>query len=142
MIIISCGASKIITDKPVQAWKLYTGTYYRAMLRLASVLDSDIYILSAAYGLLHANDLIITYDWKMNTKRAQYFRQNNLIKFNGLSLLGKTYKSAVNGVLIDVIPESVGGMGYRLQYAINAAANKQQLIDFGKLQDGCLREFL
>jgi len=79
-VVISCGAAKIETDKPVQAWRLYTGGYYKIMLNLAIRMSKNVYILSAGYGLLRLNDMVETYDLKMDKKRAKQFKKLNLMQ--------------------------------------------------------------
>ncbi len=75
MIIIACGGAKIATPQPVQARELYTGSLFKACWRTAITLDADVRIFSAFYGLLWPNDMVRTYDFKMDAKRAAWFRE-------------------------------------------------------------------
>lgn len=141
MIIISCGAKKIETPFPVQAWKLYQGIYFKTMLNLAITKSENVFILSAGYGLLKLNDVILSYDIKMDKRRSVLFRKNKICNFSGLSLLGENYKQAVNGNLIDLIPKSIGGMGRKMSYA-KKITDKNCLIDLNSLQDGEFKQLI
>ena len=142
-VVISCGAAKIETDKPVQAWRLYTGGYYKIMLNLAIRMSKNVYILSAGYGLLRLNDMVETYDLKMDKKRAKQFKKLNHVQYSGGSLLGREYKGAVLGDLIDIIPDGTGGMGLRQQYAVKLAKERPEiLVDLEALEDGIMRTFV
>lgn len=139
-IIISCGAAKLCTSEPVQAWQLYTGGYFKQMLNLAIRMSRDVKILSAEYGLLNANDLILPYDVKMTTAIAKRMRASNLVKFSGNSLLGVVYSKAVTGELNPVIPNGTGGMGLRMQYAMNKACELPYILcNLEQLSDGVER---
>lgn len=74
-IIIACGAKKLETEKPVQAKNLYTGSLFKAAWKKAVTLDKDVFILSAGYGLVKPNDLLVTYDIKMTNPIAAYLRR-------------------------------------------------------------------
>ncbi|MGW6203679.1 DUF6884 domain-containing protein [Streptomyces sp. NPDC055089] len=70
MIIVSCGGSKLATEQPVPAGKMYTGSYHWALRRAANTLthgvrSARVFVLSALHGLLDLNDLIAPYDLRM-----------------------------------------------------------------------------
>lgn len=139
-VVISCGAAKVETLQPVQAWRLYTGGYFKTMLDLATRASADVKILSAEYGLLELNDLILPYDLKMTAARARYFRELQAVKYSGMSLLGQTYCKAVTGEIQHLIPPDTGRMGKRLQYAKQLIDRLPRvLINPETLQDGQLR---
>lgn len=55
--IIPCAAKKLRTDIPVQAAHLYSKSmYFKKLAYLASQLASEVWILSAKYGLIKSND--------------------------------------------------------------------------------------
>lgn len=141
MVIISCGAAKIQTVEPIQAWKLYCGGHYKSMLNLAVRLSPEVYILSAGYGLLKANDLVLPYDRKMDNARAKFFKDWKMCQFNGHSLLPVTYEKAILGTVQSVIPKGLR-MGKRVQYANQKAASLPILVDLSLLPNGTYRELV
>jgi len=74
MLIIPCGGKKIISAVPVQAWTLYAGSFFTTIWKAAITLDWEIRILSAGYGLLKPNDMILPYNRKMDKTLAALFR--------------------------------------------------------------------
>ncbi len=68
--LIACSKRKVETDRWVSAWKLYTGQLFRAQFDYARfVLKlplSNIFILSAGYGLVESQMTIETYDISLN----------------------------------------------------------------------------
>ncbi|MFB6985556.1 DUF6884 domain-containing protein [Streptomyces sp. NPDC056304] len=73
VIIVSCGGSKLVTEQPVPAGEMYTGSYHRALRRAADALthggrSGRVFILSALHGLLGLNDPIAPYDLRMGDR--------------------------------------------------------------------------
>lgn len=141
-IIISCGSKKLNPSTPIQAYKMYQGTFYKAMLNLAQTYatEENIYILSAGYGLLKSNDLILPYDIKMTPKLAKHFKLNNIVQFDGLSLVGKVYEQAITGKVERILP--VEKMGYLISRAIKLTNSRRRIATMTNLKDGNYRELL
>lgn len=118
MILISCGGKKLKTECPVQARYLYTGHFFSTMWKVASSLDADVRILSAKYGIILPNSMILPYDQKMDINTAKkmrsFYKNFELI---GYHLLPRTYAEAIaeNNIqrLIPVLP-----MGKMIQAAL------------------------
>lgn len=134
-IVIACGAKKIETKELVQAWKLYTGSLFKTMLLAASYHTDRIYIMSGLYGLIKANDLITTYEYKMSKAKAKYLAENQ--NYNGnefISFLPKTYELAFK-----VEPERLFQRNLRMGYLMQAGKKLQvgePLINLNHLKDG------
>ena len=62
IVVVSCGAAKRAGRH--RACDLYTGQYFRAAYRWATSVTSpsNVYILSAKYGIVNAYDMIDSYD--------------------------------------------------------------------------------
>ena len=65
IVVIPCGGAKL--THPAPAAELYTGSMFQDALRTARMLtsDSDIFILSARYGLVTLDQILEPYDIKM-----------------------------------------------------------------------------
>jgi hypothetical protein len=61
--LIGCGKSKLRVR--ASARELYIGNLFRAALHHAERTCDEVYILSASYGLLHLNSIILPYDKPM-----------------------------------------------------------------------------
>lgn len=61
-IINSCSLSKIETSTPVKASQLYIGKEFNILKRLKLNHNFDHYIISAKYGLISSEELILPYD--------------------------------------------------------------------------------
>ena len=149
MVIIPCGKAKKVTSVPVQAWTLYTGGYFKTLLNLAIRLDKDVRILSAGYGLLKLNDMVLPYELKINNKRAKKFRDMYVIhtlapgipKYR--SLLPRAYNEVFpQGSYEKLVPSTMTGMGYILQWAKKEAEDKPILLHVNQLSNGERRELI
>lgn len=133
LFIVSCSDRKNKTDKPVKAWDLYDGVFYRILKkdRYKQVIESlDIYILSAKYGLIPMNNIIENYDHKMTLSTAREQRNSNLIKVKEVCQInhfqeifiaaGSTYLMALSP-LEEWLPDQAtfsqtsGKIGFQLQ---------------------------
>lgn len=134
--LISCGNKK--SPIPIEAIDMYTGSYFLAIkeyLYRIGVNREDIYILSAKYGIIHANDIITPYNVKFGTKNPDIISVENISKqvdkynmnnFNKLYFIGGTeYKKILNQTklnYIDFLEERVynnivgKGMGYQISW--------------------------
>ncbi len=61
-IINSCSLSKIETSTPIKASQLYIGKEFNILKRLKLNHNFDHYIISAKYGLISSEELILPYD--------------------------------------------------------------------------------
>jgi hypothetical protein len=99
-IIITCGSKKCIT--PTVASKMYIGSHFKNCLKWArsKTDDSNIFILSAKYGLLKLDQKIEYYNLMMGQKGCVDF---SFIK-----------KQAIELNIIDDVILSTAGKEYRL----------------------------
>jgi hypothetical protein len=69
-VIIPCGGAKL--PHAAAAAELYTGSMFQDALRTARTIveDSDIFILSARYGLVTLDEILEPYDQKMTEKNC------------------------------------------------------------------------
>ncbi|GAA1291532.1 DUF6884 domain-containing protein [Saccharothrix xinjiangensis] len=76
LVIVSCSREKLVTTTPVPALELYQGALVPHLRdHLAPEHRARVRILSAAYGLLHPDDLVDTYERKLRTRgEAQALR--------------------------------------------------------------------
>lgn len=65
-VVIACGQAKRPTTSPAR--DLYVGAYYRGCLRwaLSVAPPSDVYIISAKYGLVHGDTPLPTYEQRLS----------------------------------------------------------------------------
>ncbi len=142
MIIIPCGGKKIESSVPVQAQHLYTGSFFKQLFNVAVTLDSNVRILSAGYGLLRLNDMVVPYNIKMDKHIAKHVaetleRPNE--QYIG-HLLPKMYLSAIQHFNpVRLIPE-VSGMGYFVQEALKL--KREVVVANIQREDGNLRQLL
>lgn len=131
LIIISCSARKLDTQKPTPAIDLYTGVFYGVLkkaLREHPELKNRITvaIVSAKYGLMSSDTPITTYDLKMTPqiatkqKNANTKRLFEIVKRTKpqviFSVMGKTYQDSIDFSVIDVPVKCVSGpLGYLLR---------------------------
>lgn len=122
-MVISCGYKK--RTHPCQAWQMYIGSYFRAMLRYAlSVADRErIYILLAKYGLLRLTDPIEPYNLKMgmpgSIAAAAIAEQAERLGIAGeqvLCLGGQEYVARCRAVWKDMVAPLSGGMGNQMRW--------------------------
>lgn len=80
LLVQSCSATKKQVTEPTRALDVYDGYFFRiikkAIREEAFRSDVDICILSAKYGLIDAEDTIITYDQRMTPSRAEELRES------------------------------------------------------------------
>lgn len=119
LLILSCSQRKRVSEDLLPALKRYDGPLFfvlRRFLRECSgeAKELDVYILSAAYGLISEDSLIALYDQKMNLSRAIELHPQVKTTFSGILqnnyasicfALGKSYLKVFEG-LQDLIPAS------------------------------------
>lgn len=77
MLISSCSRRKTATSRPVPALELYQGwciPALRARTARQPELRASTWIISAEYGLIHADTPLLPYDRRMTLARAQALR--------------------------------------------------------------------
>jgi hypothetical protein len=120
LLILSCSKRKHPTLRPLPAIERYNGPVFLVLRRFlrerpdeAKLLD--VYILSAAHGLISAICPIAPYDQKMNRARAVELKPQVLADFGGLMqndyaalclVMGKTYFAALEGWQ-DLVPANL-----------------------------------
>lgn len=123
LLILSCSQRKRASHEPLPAIDRYNGPLFfvlrrflRECPRQAKLLD--VYILSAAYGLIPGDFATILYDRKMNISRTIELQSQITTVFSGIRLdnyisicfvLGKTYLKAFEG-LQDQVPADTGSI--------------------------------
>lgn len=78
-LILGCTEAKRKDDDDLPAWERYNGPTFQVMRRFLreaepQLQDVDIYILSAEYGLIDADQPVADYDRRMTTARAAELR--------------------------------------------------------------------
>ena len=112
LLILSCSQRKRASHDPLPAIDRYNGPLFfvlrrflRERPRQASLLD--VYILSAAYGLIPGDFSTTLYDRKMNTSRIAELQPQIATAFSGIRrddyisvcfVLGKAYLKALEGL--------------------------------------------
>lgn len=120
LLILSCSQRKHTTQSPLPAIKRYKGQFFlvlgrflRECPRQARLLD--VYILSAAYGLIPGDFLAKWYDRKMNLSRAVELQSEVNTVFSDIlsnnytaicMVLGKTYQKSFENAL-ELIPSDI-----------------------------------
>lgn len=131
LIIISCSARKLDTQKPTPAIDLYTGVFYgvlkKALREHPELKDRiTVAIVSAKYGLMSSDTPITTYDRKMTPQIAAKQRTANTKRLFEIvkrtkpqtifSVMGKTYQDSIDFSVIDVPVKRISGsLGYLLR---------------------------
>ncbi len=111
-LVLSCSQAKRADAGLLPAIERYDGPAFRVVrkfLREAppELQDVDVFVLSAKYGLIAADELIADYDQRMTVARAQELRDEVLrafqecitqISYREVFLsLGRNYRAALNG---------------------------------------------
>lgn len=111
-ILIPCGKAKLDTKWPVPARDLYIGGYFRALYNAAIRLTPRVLIVSAGYGLLELEDLVLPYERKMDRTRAAEFRRLRILHFKTQTyhMLPAVYCNAfpISTHEIPLIPRGLG----------------------------------
>lgn len=123
IVIITCGQDKAITKS--RAEKMYTSGYFRQCLRWAKAKTSPdkVFILSAKYGLLRLDDLIMPYDLKMGQSGSvlpsQVYEQAKALGIENekiLSTAGIEYRKILDTVFPNIsYPFDGMTIGYRAE---------------------------
>jgi hypothetical protein len=141
MIIIPCGGKKVESNVPVQAQHLYTGSYFKLLFNVAITLDSDVRILSAVYGLIRLNDMVVPYNKKMDKETAELIKRTLKCEESHIAhLLPKMYASAIQHLNPTRLIPEVTGMGYFIQEA--KKIQRATVLCETNLQDGKPAVFL
>ena len=104
-VIISCGGAKNYSPELVPAYRVYRGQLFKSAFSAASRLSQKIYIISAGYGLINANDLIYSYEAKLNAVRAKFIRENVKFPEGGASLVFGRYRPLLPKSCVNLIPK-------------------------------------
>ena len=117
LLILSCSQRKRASHEPLPAIDRYNGPLFLVLRRFLRECPRqarllDVYILSAAYGLIPGDFPIAWYDRKINTSRIVELQSQVNTTFSDLPrdnyasicfVLGKTYLKAFEG-LQDLVP--------------------------------------
>ena len=123
LLILSCSQRKHPSQEPLPAIERYNGPLFFVLRRFLRECPREaeqlnVYILSAAYGLIPADFPTPFYDQKMDLSRLVGLHDqinatfSEILKINYTSIcfvLGKTYLKAFNGLqnLIPALTESI-----------------------------------
>lgn len=128
-VIIGCGSRK--GRFATEAWRLYEGSYFKAGITWArSVVPlSQIYILSAKYGLISSHQVVAPYNARMGTKTQVATIQQAKEQAQRLGLfdplcisVGAPYRKFLENVLpaakylLDYADLPAKGMGYQTRW--------------------------
>jgi len=127
IIVIPCGAKKL--NRPAMAKDMYTGSYALMCKRYARTLapDSQIFILSAKYGLLRMNDKITPYSLTLGEAGAvtpslvrRQAQEMGIAAEDCIAIGGVRYTSLCKAVFANCktpLQDNVkGGMGYHMKW--------------------------
>jgi len=143
VILIACSDNKLATNVPVMAKDLYLGNIFSLSLKTAICLSGEVYILSAGYGILRLDDLVMPYDIKMVPSRALWFRRNKIAVFDKFQhFLPKTYASAVLGEAICLFETDGLAIGEQMEKIISLGKDKIPLINLSELRPNNHRSLL
>ncbi len=134
IVLIGCGRRKLLI--PAKAKDLYTSPRFRLSFAYAESLSPDaIFILSAKYGLVHADRKVPPYDETLNTKSAaeiawwakgvlsQLRRAADPESDTFILLAGECYRRYIQPELIRVqVPLAGLPIGKQLQFLKRALA--------------------
>jgi hypothetical protein len=138
MLIIACGSEKINTTEPVQAKDLYVGVIFKAVWTKALTLDCDVRIMSAGYGLIKPETLILPYDRKMSHILATWYKENRPFEYEGAKhLMPEVYAGALPNVE-RILPRGLS-LG-RFLSAVNSIPNGDHF--YTERTDGELATFI
>ena len=142
-ILIACSDDKLATDIPVMAKDLYLGNVFKLSLETAIRLSDEVYILSAGYGILKLNDLIMPYNVKMVPSRALWCRRNKIAVFDKFQhFLPKVYNSAVIGESISLFESDGLAIGEQMSKINSLGEGKIPLINLSEIRPGTNRQLL
>jgi hypothetical protein len=90
-IITSCSKRKLETIIPTKAIDLYQGQFFLGVKSLASVLKADLFIISAKYGWVPSDRLILPYNQRINTlseaRKIGIKIESNLLELKAYDLI-------------------------------------------------------
>jgi len=123
-VITSCSKNK--SEFPGPAWLVNRGQLLRLVIDYSNLIDADLYILSAKFGLIDANMRIEPYDNKLRTKRDISRIQGSAnLKFGQLLqhydkiiiIMGRFYRSVFHDLYLSdekvtIIDDNRGIGGY------------------------------
>lgn len=125
LIIIPCGAKKAKTS--ALAWRLYQGPYFKACLRWALSVEvpSNVWILSAKYGLIRLDEAIEPYDLRMGEPGSvtiehikDQIDDGMLLSEKVIGLGGRAYTAVIKAIWpnADLPLRGIGGIGLQMQW--------------------------
>lgn len=139
VVLIGCGKSK--QNKKCQAQNMYIGKYFKTCLDYAKTFKSDVYILSAKYGLLSLEQEIEPYDKTLNTmSKSDSLKWKDTVEKqileSGIPLdevvfvCGKNYSKHISKMFKKcVYPlEGLTGMGHQISYMLNELKSHNKTI--------------
>ena len=111
MLVLACSSTKRTDEEILPAWQRYDGPIWRVLRKNVpmDVIERDVMVLSARYGLISANEPIADYDQRMTRERASELKPatttvlRKLLSRKDDSLvlvLGKDYLTAVEDTLL------------------------------------------
>jgi hypothetical protein len=142
-IVIPCASRKLKTNVPVRAYQLYKSTFFYVRLKVASTLSADVRILSAGYGLLLLNDMVLPYEKKMDEPRALALKQAGLTTLDEYShFLPPAYLKAMTTIGQPLIRSGLG-IGDQAKAAMALIKRTSRpLVDFPNMVDGLSRDLI
>lgn len=147
LLIQSCSKRKRENKDALSALERYDGYFFRILRKSKREQlwpqDMDLVILSAKYGIIHADDTVQYYDRKMTETRAKKLNGEVLIDIKShvkdhdiqriLVNVGSTYRVALEGLEKVVEPpvqwiegDGIGSKGHQLKTILENQAQKQK----------------
>ncbi|HGE70604.1 TPA: hypothetical protein ENX78_07200 [Candidatus Poribacteria bacterium] len=100
-VVTACGRGK--DSAPSPAWKLYKSSRIKMLYRNSK--NYDLYILTAKYGLIKANEIIEPYNEIMNKEKAEKFAVEVAKKLNSYDYV-VYYKCGANQNYLECIKKA------------------------------------
>lgn len=126
IVLIGCGKKK--NNIECEAQYMYIGDFFITCLNYAKTFNCPIYILSAKYGLLSLNTVILPYNKTLNTMNCEeslcwskyvkkQFDENHLKDQKAIFLCGENYYKYLLDYFKEYeLPLKGLRMGYQIQY--------------------------
>lgn len=116
IFLVACGKEKV--QHSIEARRMYTGSYFKACLRYAESQPNDgIYILSAMYGIVDLDEIIMPYDVLIGDSNSilhsdviNQAANKGLIHENVIVLGGKKYVNFAKKIWQNVSSPLEGGL--------------------------------
>lgn len=102
---ISCGAAKNYSNSWQRAYDLYNGLIFREAFKTAITLAPTVYILSAGYGCVAAEDFLLSYNQTLTGNRKSEIIKNLQLPEYGCAIVTGKYQKLLPVSCVNLIPK-------------------------------------